>query len=354
MSRRSRTGLLLSCLREPRLLDELSELEWEQLLRDAEATRLGGRIAALAGASASRSPRPQWLQDRLFSLEALGRESTRALLWELNRLRRAFVDIDLPLVALKGAAYAAARLPAAIGRPSADVDILVPEERLTEVTAALEQHGWRFLPLDPYDEQYYRRWMHELPPMVHEHRQAALDVHHRILPRTGRLQPDARRLIAQAMPSLEEGVSTLSPVHMTLHAMVHLFQDGEVAGALRDLVDIDGLVRHFGSAPDFWPQFCEEAEALGLERPAFYALTAASRLLATPLPEMVTRRAPAWGPAAPVRRLMDGLIDVTLSKSDRAPAAAQWALYVRSHWLRMPPLQLAAHLLRKAARRSAT
>jgi hypothetical protein len=79
-----------------------------------------------------------WLRDRLFSARALGAESTRALLWELNRLRRAFADLDLPLLALKGAAYAAARLPVAVGRPSADVDILVPEDRLDEVTRALE------------------------------------------------------------------------------------------------------------------------------------------------------------------------------------------------------------------------
>jgi len=346
-----RTGLLLDCLRDPSVLDGLSGLEWEQLLREAEAARLSGRIAAMAAARGDGATHPPWLRDRLFSARSLGAESTRALLWELNRLRRAFADLDLPLLALKGAAYAAARLPVAVGRPSADVDILVPEDRLDEVTRALEHHGWGFLPVGPYDEEYYRRWMHELPPMVHKDRAAALDVHHRILPRTARLQPDSARLVSGAVPTAEEGVSSLSPPHMTLHACVHLFQDGEVAGALRDLVDIDGLLRHFGTDDGFWAALCGEAEALGLQRPAYYALLAASNVLGTHVPDNVRQRIAAWGPPPPVNALMKRLIAVTLTGGDEAPALARLVLYIRSHWLRMPPLQLAAHLLRKGVRR---
>jgi len=348
-----RPSLLLDCLRDPGVLDGLSGREWEQLLREAEGSRLSGRIAALAATRGPHDAHPPWLRDRLVSLEAIGGESTRALLWELNRLGRALFDIDVPLLALKGAAYAAAHLPVAVGRPSADVDILVPKHRLDQATSALEQQGWRFLPLDSYDEKYYREWMHELPPMVHEHRQAALDVHHTILPRTGRLAPDAGRLLAMAESSREEGVSTLCPPHMVLHACVHLFQDGEVSGALRDLVDIAGLLQHFGRDPGFWTELCDEAEILGLTRPTFYALTASARLLGTALPVGLTSRIGGWAAPAPLRATMEWLLDTALSKTDRPPAIAPWALYVRAHWLRMPPLQLAGHLFRKATRRSA-
>ncbi len=138
---------------------------------------------------------------------------------------------------------------------------------------------------------------------------------------------------------------------MTLHACVHLFQDGEVAGALRDLVDIDGLLRHYGADVGFWVALCEEADALGLRRPAYYALVAASDVLGTPVPDQVRHRVAAWGPPAPVNALMKWLIAVTLARGDAAPALARLVLYIRSHWLRMPPLQLAAHLLRKGLRR---
>jgi hypothetical protein len=57
-----------------------------------------------------------------------------------------------------------------------------------------------------------------------------------------------------------------------------------------------------------------------------------------------------WKPVAPVTRLMDALVERTLLASGVSSAAA-FALYVRSHWLRMPPLLLARHLLRNGLRR---
>ena len=44
---------------------------------------------------------------------------------------------------------------------------------------------------DPYDDAYYRRWMHELPPLIHRERDRMIDVHHTILPLTARITPDA-------------------------------------------------------------------------------------------------------------------------------------------------------------------
>ncbi len=51
---------------------------------------------------------------------------------------------------------------------------------------------------DPYDDLYYRQWMHELPPLVHGERGRMVDVHHTILPLTARPTPDAQALIADA------------------------------------------------------------------------------------------------------------------------------------------------------------
>jgi hypothetical protein len=51
---------------------------------------------------------------------------------------------------------------------------------------------------------------------------------------------------------------------------------------------------------------------------------------------------------------MDSLVPRVLEPRypDRLPArVAAWLLFVRSHWLRMPPGLLAVHLLRKALRR---
>ena len=225
----------------------------------------------------------------------------------------------------------------------ADVDILVAEVDIPRVEAALKEHGWDFEPLDAYDERYYREWMHELPPMRHQGRGTMLDVHHRILPRTGRIHPPTDILLALAVEVA--GTRVLCPEHMVLHSAAHLFQDGQVAGALRDVLDIRDLLETFGRAPDFERRLTAAAEVLGLGRPLYYAVRYSRMVgLAASYPGVN-----AWRPSAPVLNLMDGLVTRTLMHPPGLRASlAALALYTRSHWLRMPTGLLVRHLYRKA------
>jgi len=125
--------------------------------------------------------------------------------------------------------------------------------------------------------------------------------------------------------------------------------DGEVAGAIRDLVDLDQLLRWFGRDDGFWYSFRQETPALDLVRPAYYALRYARRWFGTPLPDNVVAEMTAWAPPAAIGRLMDTLVDrAVLGTVSRAASASVFALYVRSHWLKMPPLQVVRHLTVKA------
>ncbi len=258
-----------------------------------------------------------------------------------------------PMLLLKGAAYAVAALPLARGRTSADIDIMVPRDQLDRVEKHLVTHGWEPVELDPYDARYYRRWSHELPPMHHRDRGSVLDVHHTILPPSSRLRPDPALFWRSAVP-LADGSMAFCPAHMALHVAVHLFQDGEIAGGLGDLVDFNELCRHFGGHQDFWPELVPAAAELGLARPLFYALRYASMLLGATVPATVAAEAERNAkPSVPVRAAMDPLVCRALVPDlpeDRSPwwQVARLCLYIRSHWLRMPPLPLALHLLRKA------
>src|SRR3546814_3406600 len=95
--------------------------------------------------------------------------------------RRSSDLTGVPIILLKGTAYAAAGLKAGIGRSIGDLDIMVPCARLDAVEAGLIAAGWEWVKPDPYDDQYYRRWMHELPPLIHKERDRMIDVHHTIL-----------------------------------------------------------------------------------------------------------------------------------------------------------------------------
>ncbi|UVW28910.1 nucleotidyltransferase family protein [Massilia sp. H6] len=351
----NRLPLLVKVLRAPLEAASLSLPEWELLLRQAANADLTATLrnsldeAGLLGAVPS-APREvlEWAQ-------VVAVRHRRAARFEVDCIGRALDTIHVPLILLKGAAYAMAGLPPAAGRMFSDVDILVPKERIGEVEAALMLHGWAGTHQDAYDQRYYREWMHELPPMEHIRRGNAVDVHHAILPETAAMRPDPVLLRAAARPIPgNDRLWTLAPHDMVLHSAVHLFSEGELHHGLRDLFDLHRLLLHFDAMPDFWAGLPARAVQLQLARPLFYTLRYCARLLGTPVPPEVMALAAAAGrPPAPLLVLMDHLFLRALlpphpSCADRFTPAALGALYLRSNWLRMPPLMLARHLFHKA------
>jgi Uncharacterised nucleotidyltransferase len=342
--------VLARVLRDPATIDRLSPEAFSRAMDAALRARLLGWLVEQVRAGHVPAAAPEWLRDRLVTADTLTRGYERAVRWEVDRLSRAFLDTGQTWILLKGAGYIAAGLPPGRGRRVADIDVLVPRADLGRVEQILQENGWEFPEINAYDNRYYREWMHELPPMVHRDRRSIVDVHHGILPQTSRRKPSSERLIAQAT-TLGTGVRVLCPAHMLLHAAAHLFHDGEIAGAIRDLVDLDQLLRWFGRDETFWRSLRRETPALDLARPAYYALRYARRWFGTPLPDDVIAEMAAWAPPAAVGRVMDTLVDrAVMGHSGRASSAAVFSLYVRSHWLKMPPLHLVRHLIKKASK----
>ena len=353
-------NLLLRVFVDPRLIVSLGVEALDLLLAQARTARLTARLSYRIEDAGSLVALPARVRTQFAAARAAAEGRRRALEWEVNRLHHVLTEAGYPMLLLKGAAYARAGLPMARGRTSADIDIMVPGDRLDSVEKHLLAHGWELEELEPYDLHYYRKWGHELPPLRHRERGSVLDVHHTILPPRSRLRPDPSVFWRAAVP-LPDGSMAFCPTHMALHVAVHLFQDGEIAGGIGDLIDFDELCRHFGRRPGFWEQLVPSAVELGLARPLFYALRYASLLLKTIVPVTVMAEAERAGKLPPpVRAAMDPLVWRALVPDlpeDRSPwwQAARLCLYIRSHWLRMPPLPLALHLLRKAwARRFST
>jgi hypothetical protein len=344
-SARQRRGrdVLLSVIRDRRRIAALTPVEWDALIPAAEEAKVLPRLATDAESLLSTVTLPDWAGDRLASARMRGRDFERAVKWEVTRVQRALRPLGVQPVFLKGAGYIVAGLACGVARVVADVDVLVPEADLPSVQAALMQHGWAFEPLDPYDERYYREWMHELPPMRHQERGTMLDVHHRILPRTGRVHPPTERLLASSVDVGDARV--LSTEHMLLHSAAHVFQDGEVAGALRDLVDLRDLLDACARGPTLDVRLVGEAEALNLGRSLFYAVRYA-RLVGC---EIDVPGANTCRPSRSVLALMDRLVERTLmAPVGPLGSMSAFALYARSHWLKMPPGRLVRHLTRKA------
>lgn len=343
---------MLDVLRTPARAATLSTTECATLLMQARTAGLVGRLPVVA--DTTRWPAPA--QAHLLAARRAEQAQHVEVRREIEHIRRALLPLGAPVVLLKGAAYVAAGLPCARGRVFSDIDILVPKASLPAAEALLGLAGWVGGAGTAYDESYYRKWMHELPPMEHAQRGTTLDVHHTIVPETARLKPDAARLFEQARPLPgQPGLFVLAPCDMVLHSMTHLFINDDMSRALRDLSDLDLLLRDVATHPGWWTDLVQRAEALDLRRPLYYGLRCAQRLLGTPVPEAARLATARWAPRWPLRPMMDALWRRAVScphpeaaLPGRALALA--LLYVRGHWLRMPPLLLARHLTIKALR----
>jgi hypothetical protein len=197
--------------------------------------------------------------------------------------------------------------------------------------------------------------MHEIPPLKHPERGIEVDIHHALLPLTARVRPDPQLLLEASLPIGDGPLRVLAPADMVLHSAAHLFYDGEIKGGLRDLIDLQQMLAHFGKQAGFWRALPQRAERLELTRPLYYALRYCQRLLGSEVPANVVEQVERLGaPPPPVRQLMDFLVEQVLRPrlpDERGTPVSAWLLYVRSHWLRMPPWLLAQHLSRKAWRR---
>ena len=333
---------LARVLADPQASGALDTGGWTSLIATARAEQLAGTLAHRV----EGLPMPDSAAAILADARAAAEHGRRAALWEAQMARRALVPLGCPVVLLKGTAYVAAGLAAGQGRSIGDLDILVPRDALDAAEAALLAHGWEWVKPDAYDDAYYRRWMHELPPLIHRERDRMIDVHHTILPPTAGPTPDVAALIDGSV-ELGNGLRTLSPADMVVHAAAHLIADGDMAGGLRNLWDIDRLCREFESDDaDFYLSVMEAARHHKLWSQTARALRLAHQVFGTPV----------RGHDTPIRFGFDEVRSDRLFRR-RLLARDDWgrttrsvtrfAFYVRGHGMRMPPAMLARHLWTK-------
>ena len=327
---------------------------WEALIARAREADLLGTLEHRLREGGTLERVPDAPRAHLTAARILADAQKAAVRREVDEIVAALRGVDTPIVLLKGAAYLLAGLPAAHGRIFSDVDILVPKHALPGVESALMLGGFATTHLHPYDQRYYRRWMHELPPMQHMKRLTVVDVHHALVPETGRVHPDAAALLRAAIPIPgRDDFSVLAPADMVLHSATHLFHNEEMTHGVRDLIDIDQLLRHFAAAEArFFDKLLLRAVEMNLARPLYYALHWSSRLLGTPIPDAAAENIRRYAPHGPTQALMQTLLTHALPPTAERLATrwARRALYVRGHWLKMPVPLLAWHLTVKSLR----
>lgn len=348
--------LLLPALRDVGQVAQWTLAEWDRALPVARQARMLGQFAErIAARPGVWEGVPDAVRGHLQAACNVADYRARCMHHELGRLRRS-IPANVDMLLLKGAAYLVDDEPCARGRLPADMDLLVPRSQLALTEASLRAAGWRSTVSDAYDDRYYREWSHELPPMRHPDFSFELDVHHTISPVTARVRADATALFERAVIAQDTHYRVLSPADRVVHAAIHLFQDTELDDRLRDLLDIDGLLRRHGADRGFWGELLASSQRHCADRPLGLALHYARGWLDTPMPRLLEQTAltvpDGWRMA---------LLDWVMRRSfvSRLPevednAGVRLALRLgslRYHRLRMRPTLLLRHTLHKFGRR---
>jgi Uncharacterised nucleotidyltransferase len=270
----------------------------------------------------------------------------RMLAFEMDRVERALLGSGISPILLKGAAYVATGIKAGEGRRVSDIDILVSPADLEQVEKLLFAAGWAFDTdvNNDYDLHYYRKYMHELPPLRHARRRTIIDVHHSLLPRTSKVKIRSDLILDAAVPLKGRALKTLTPVDLFIHSAVHSFADGSFDTPARSLLELNYLLQGLSSAD----QDCLAVRAaeVGAQRPVATALWALDTLFGDMTAHKLCR-VPAAG--RPANALVRYALRQKLNKVDTA-YFAKLILFIRSHFLRMPLHLLIAHLGRKMVR----
>lgn len=344
--------LLAEILLKPQLASGLTTKQYSQLIRQARSTNLLASLCITLQQAQVLEKIPPNIRRHLESGAVVHNKQKSDLNYDIKLLRAALDTVGEKLILLKGAAYLQAKLPVCQGRLIGDIDIIVPQTHIDSVEKSLNDHYWKSGKLDPYNQRYYRQWMHEIPPMGHIKRGTTLDLHHTILPPTAAPNVDASLILGEVV-EVQPGIFTLSPRDMVIHSATHLFHEGEFHHGLRDLWDLHKMLTDFAiKDPSFWENLIPRAKELDLLDSLTLGLRYTQQVFNTAMPQTALEQANSGK-----RNYHKPLLDFLFRRAFRPDqpecqlpltGLALYALFVRSHYLRMPLYLLIPHLMRKA------
>jgi hypothetical protein len=268
---------------DPASAVRISSEDWGDLLPRLKFSGLLAHFGALlARGNVDTRALPPAVQRQLAAAASNAWVRERSTRWECGELARLLRETGIPVMLVKGASYLMTGALPGRGRYLDDVDLLVPEDSLPEVERLLLKGGWEPSEPDPEKTGYYREWLHQIPPFIHPTRQAMVDVHHTIIAPWGGHVVDVAALFRDAVPSEVPGLLAPSPIDRCLIVSAHFIRNDASAGAFRDLLDFDELLRE--AAPDEAGRVAlqSRARAIGLQKALATTSQFASALFGTP------------------------------------------------------------------------
>ena len=305
-----------------------SRAGWKRALRLAASLALGPLVYdRLRRMPTSPSvPAPVWRRlQLLFHSSGLRMARFRA---ELGRVLRALRRVDVPVIALKGAAFAEAVWGNLAVRPMGDVDLMVPDEELVSAQEVLV--GLGYVPIRTRRSPgWYRDRHHHLVPLHDPATGVVVEIHRNIAAPSDSFELDARefwrRARAQAVAGVE--VLALSPADTVIHLCLHTAADDPFVGKARSVADLVQIIGDEGH-PLAWDEIAERSVQYGIARFVHYVLDYVAADYGAVIPARATRAIRAAAAVDPLSdRLLRWMIPLCVFRDEaRDRLVANWRL----------------------------
>lgn len=354
------TSLLVKVLQSPKIIKNFNSKDWNLLLRQASSAKMLAPLAYTFNNHYLMSAVPDKILNHINSEQVKIAHLHTQVSQEVQALDQLFKKLDIKAIYLKGTAYLLADLPLAQGRFFSDIDILLNQNDIAKIEIALKCQGWKSQKTNDHDQTYYRKYMHEIPPMQHIMRGTVIDIHHNILPICNDNKIDISLLSANALKLdandylLSHHHYVLAPAAMVLHSAVHLFHEGELEQGLRGLSDLDILLSHFEENEiNFSQQLIELAEKINQQQSLFYAWRYLAKVFNKKLPKIAQTFIENYQSQITNLTIIDFIFTNLFTAHHSTTSSWGFSLatqlaYWRAHFLRMPLRLLIPHLLTKS------
>lgn len=350
-----KTNDIISLLKNPELAADLSNLNWQILIKVLRKEQLLARFAInfkQQNIILRDKELSAYLDIHLNNSIKIAIRQSQSVKFEIAELARQLGQSSQQLILLKGAAYSVMNNLASEGRTYGDIDLLSNKDKIDGFEKVLNTYGWTGKEVNDYDDKYYREWSHEIPPLIHSSRGTVIDLHHNLVPIISGRAPNIELFVKDAIPVAE--MKVLRPSAMTLHSAVHLFLNEDYEHGLRNIHDISLLISEHHSA-EYWADIYSLATDSNFTLELYLALRYCKKLFNTTVCESTYRKLSKrhssfiknnyWdlvfrGALAPKHPLVTGHIN----------KVGLILAYIRGHAAKMPLKVLIPHIFTKAYR----
>lgn len=258
--------ILIQFLINPSVIKSFQINDWQKLIEQARSHNLLGRCYYLIQKNALLTLTPDYALWHLESVYKLSQRQKINTFREVDEVIKILKKNDISPTFLKGAAYCILNTHCSQGRIFSDIDVLVTKRELKTTERDFFAGGWLRMQIEDYDDKYYRIWMHEIPPLRHFERASIIDLHHNLLPLTNKNVYEISELTYQEIAHPFFGkAKVLSNEDIVIHSAIHLFTETEFHNGLRDLSDLDMLIREFSQQDKYFiDQLVTKATKIGV------------------------------------------------------------------------------------------